>query len=222
MYLIPSTSFTAPVLDLQIFPLYGSISVDLVLPASLSQSFFTEAPLCLRPLYVKLFSLGPLLQTHLPILSRLWQYPQIDFLCHPNIQIHQGRYKNVPSSFYYGHVRGILGNGSEEIPETEFIIERKKLTDDLNAIDAKLLKLDVDNANLQSMDAAFVEKASYFIMVERIMNGDRDDPVSFIRNVDLSVVKSFLNTIIRKIIILSGKVSSIEFKNGITLEFSYE
>lgn len=54
------------------------------------------------------------------------------------------------------------------------------------------------------------------------MNGDRDDPVSFIRNVDLSVVKSFLNTIIRKIVILNGKVSSIEFKNGITLEFSYE
>ena len=112
--------------------------------------------------------------------------------------------------------------GSEEIPETEFILEQKKLIDDLNAIDAKLLKLDVDNAGLQSLDDAFVEKASYFIMVERIMNGDRDDPASFIRNVDLSVVKSFLNTIIRKIVILSGKVSSIEFKNGITLEFSYE
>lgn len=112
--------------------------------------------------------------------------------------------------------------GSEEIPEKEFILEQKKLIDDLNAIDAKLLKLDVDNAGLQSLDDAFVEKTSYFIMVEHIMNGDRDDPVSFIRNVDLSVVKSFLNTIIRKIIILSGKVSSIEFKNGITLEFSYE
>ena len=75
---------------------------------------------------------------------------------------------------------------------------------------------------MQSLDEAFVEKASYFIMVEHIMSGDRDDPVSFIRNVDLSVVKSFLNTIIRKIVILSGKVSSIGFKNGITLEFSYE
>lgn len=112
--------------------------------------------------------------------------------------------------------------GSEEIPEKEFILEQKKLIDDLNAIDAKLLKLDVDNAGLQSLDEAFVEKASYFIMVERIMNGDRDDPASFIRNVDLSVVKSFLNAIIRKIVILNGKVSSIEFKNGITLEFSYE
>lgn len=112
--------------------------------------------------------------------------------------------------------------GNEDIPEKEFIIEQKKTIDDLNVFDAKLSKLDVDNANLQSLDEAFVEKASYFIMVEHIMNGDRDDPVSFIRNVDLSVVKSFLNTIIRKIVILSGKVSSIGFKNGITLEFSYE
>lgn len=112
--------------------------------------------------------------------------------------------------------------GNEDIPEKEFIIEQKKTIDDLNVFDAKLSKLDVDNANLQSLDEAFVEKASYFIMVEHIMIGDRDDPVSFIRNVDLSVVKSFLNTIIRKIVILSGKVSSIEFKNGITLEFSYE
>lgn len=112
--------------------------------------------------------------------------------------------------------------GNEDIPEKEFIIEQKKTIDDLNVFDAKLSKLDVDNADLQSLDEAFVEKTSYFIMVEHIMNGDRDDPVSFIRNVDLSVVKSFLNTIIRKIVILSGKVSSIEFKNGITLEFSYE
>lgn len=112
--------------------------------------------------------------------------------------------------------------GDEEIPEKEFIIERKKLVDDMNRIDARLTELGIGDVAVPSIDDAFVEKASYFIMVEHIMNGDCNDPSSFIRNIDPSVVKSFLQSILSNIVILDSNVSSVKFKNGITLEFQYE
>lgn len=111
--------------------------------------------------------------------------------------------------------------GDDDIPEKDFIIERKQLIDDINAIDARLTELNVDNANSTVLDDTFAEKASYFIMVDQLLKGDCSDPVDYIRNIDLSVVKSFLQTIIRKIIIANGKVLSIQFRNGTSLEFVY-
>ncbi len=73
--------------------------------------------------------------------------------------------------FALRRLKSLFLYGNEDIPEKEFIIEQKKTIDDLNVFDAKLSKLDVDNADLQSLDEAFVEKTSYFIMVEHIMNG---------------------------------------------------
>lgn len=111
--------------------------------------------------------------------------------------------------------------GDDDIPEKDFIIERKQMIDDINAIDARLTELNVDNANSTVLDDTFAEKASYFIMVDQLLKGDCSDPVDYIRNIDLSVVKSFLQTIIKKIIIANGKVLSIQFRNGTSLEFIY-
>lgn len=111
--------------------------------------------------------------------------------------------------------------GDEDIPEKEFIIERKKLIDEITAIDARLTELGMEEEASANIDDSFIEKASYFIMVEHLLNGDCNDPGSFIRDVDLSVVKSFLTTIIRKIVILDGQISSVTFRNGLLLDFCY-
>ena len=59
-------------------------------------------------------------------------------------------------------------------------------------------------------------------MVEQLLRGDINDPASFIRSIDPSVVKSFLKTVIERIIIYNGKVSEIRFRNGVPLKFTYK
>lgn len=112
--------------------------------------------------------------------------------------------------------------GDDDTPEKDFIIEQKKIIDDIKVIDAKLAKIGAYNDSSQSLDDSFIEKASYFLMVESMMKADCSDPASFIRNVDLNVVKSFMNAVIGKIVILNRRVSTIVFKNGISISFVYE
>lgn len=110
--------------------------------------------------------------------------------------------------------------GDEDIPNEDFVTERKKLIYELDAIDDKLEALE-DKAG-SDYDDSFTEKASYFVMVEQLLRGDINDPASFIRSIDPSVVKSFLQTVIERIIIYNGKVSEIRFRNGVPLKFTYK
>ena len=110
--------------------------------------------------------------------------------------------------------------GEEDIPNEDFVTERKKLIYELDAIDDKLEALE-DSAS-SDYDDSFAEKASYFVMVEQLLRGDINDPASFIRSIDPSVVKSFLQTVIERIIIYNGKVSEIRFRNGVPLKFTYK
>ena len=110
--------------------------------------------------------------------------------------------------------------GEEDIPNEDFVTERKKLIYELDAIDDKLEALE-DKAG-SDYDDSFAEKASYFVMVEQLLRGDINDPASFIRSIEPSVVKSFLQTVIERIIIYNGKVSEIRFRNGVPLKFTYK
>lgn len=110
----------------------------------------------------------------------------------------------------------------QDIPEKDFIIERKQLVDDLTAIDARLEELREEADDTLFSDESFIEQASYFIMVNQLMQGDCDDTASFVRSVDSKVVKAFIQTIIESIIISDGRVSAIHFKNGLTHTFVYK
>ncbi len=43
-----------------------------------------------------------------------------------------------------------------------------------------------------------------------------------IRKIDTKIVKDFINSVVKKIVILDGKILSILFKNGIEHKFLYE
>lgn len=111
--------------------------------------------------------------------------------------------------------------GDDQMSEKDFMIERKKLIYELDAIDEKLEAL-VDKTVDPEYDDSFIKKASYFTMVEKLLHGDINDPVDFVRSIDPNVVKSFLQTTVGRIIIYNGSVSEIRFKNGTPLRFIYK
>lgn len=112
--------------------------------------------------------------------------------------------------------------GDEETSEKDFIIEREKIMSELTEIEARLSELQREGVDGPVSSAEFIQKAAYFIMVEKLLDDRYVDYEKYIRRIDPSVPRNFLQNIIEQIEIDDGKVVSISFKNGMTHKFSYK
>lgn len=111
--------------------------------------------------------------------------------------------------------------GDSEMAEKDFIIEQKRIMDQINEIDEALHSMkDEDDGPLA--DDEFIEKASYFIMVQKLLDDRTVDYEKYIRRIDPMVPRAFLRSVISKITVEDGRVASIEFKNGMVHTFSYK
>lgn len=112
--------------------------------------------------------------------------------------------------------------GDEQLPEKDYIISRKRILDDLEEIDEKLEQFcGQPNDNSVATDE-FVTKASYFIMIEKMLGDGFSDFYEYIRNIDPNVPKNFIKSIIESITVEDGRVKTIVFKNGIQHNFFYK
>ena len=111
--------------------------------------------------------------------------------------------------------------GDSEMAEKDFIIEQKRIMDQINEIDEALHSMkNEDDGPLA--DDEFIEKASYFIMVQKLLDDRTVDYEKYIRRIDPMVPRAFLRSVISKITVEDGRVASIEFKNGMIHTFSYK
>lgn len=70
-------------------------------------------------------------------------------------------------------------------------------------------------------DSDFFQKASLFIIQSNLANARVVDFYKIIRTVDKQTLKMFTNSVLKKVVILDGKIVKIDFKNGISLKFLY-
>lgn len=110
----------------------------------------------------------------------------------------------------------------EAMPEKDFVMQRRELSSQLEEINTRLEELQAQGAGLPDMSDSFILKASYYIMVEKLVQDSYIDYEKYIRTVDPSVPRSFLLSIIDHIDVGNGRVDSITFKNGITHYFTYK
>lgn len=113
--------------------------------------------------------------------------------------------------------------GEEAIAEKDYLTERKQITDSLEEIDARLAELDVASASSLSMsDEEFIAKASYFILTQQLQDKRFIDYEKFIRKINPHIVKDFLNNVVSNFCIENGLTTSVLFKNGLEIRFSYK
>lgn len=113
--------------------------------------------------------------------------------------------------------------GEKAIPEKDYLVERKRLTDSLEDIDARLDELEIQEAaSLTLSDEEFMAKASYFILTQQLQDKRYVDYEKFIRKIDPQIVKDFMGSIVQNFCIKNGLTTSILFKNGLELRFSYK
>ncbi|MEG2621454.1 MAG: recombinase family protein [Clostridia bacterium] len=110
-----------------------------------------------------------------------------------------------------------------DMPETEYFIERKKLSDQLERIDKRIQELDDRaTADKNMTDADFIAKASYYALTQEILSSRHVDYVRMIKSTDPQITKDFVNSVCSNFCILDGRVTSIRFKNGIEHRFVYK
>lgn len=112
--------------------------------------------------------------------------------------------------------------GDEETPEAEYILERKKLTDELAGVDARLNELSTEDKSGPITDESFIKKASYFIMVEKLLDKKTIDYEKYIRGIEATIPRNFVQSVVERIEVTDGNVSAIVFKNGMRHEFTYK
>jgi DNA invertase Pin-like site-specific DNA recombinase len=109
------------------------------------------------------------------------------------------------------------------IPEKDFIIERKRLSDSLAELDARIAELDKSISNSFDLsDDEFISKASYFIVSQRLTDRRFVNYEAFIKAADPKIVRDFVTSVIQNFCILDGKIQTITFKNGIEHKFIYK
>lgn len=111
----------------------------------------------------------------------------------------------------------------DSMAEKDYIVERKSLTDQLDEVNARLDEIEASSVSSLSLsDEEFMAKASYFILTQQLQDKRFVDYDKFIRKIDPQIVKDFINSIVSNFCIENGLTTSILFRNGLEIRFSYK
>lgn len=110
----------------------------------------------------------------------------------------------------------------EAMDEKEYLTTREELSEKLVRLTNTIA--DAEQSAFESTygEIAFVNSASSFLVSYKIQSGERIIYNEFAAAVDDQVLRDFILLIINQIVIKSGKVSSITFKNGLEAKFIYK
>lgn len=106
-----------------------------------------------------------------------------------------------------------------ELSEKDFIIEQKKLIENLEKIDERISSIEKTSADIYISDEDFISKASFFILSRQLSDSRYINFGRLARTVDTQILKEFINSVISNFCVLDGKITDIQFKNGIKHSF---
>ena len=105
--------------------------------------------------------------------------------------------------------------GEEGIAEKDYIIERKRIQDEISRIDDLLEETGDTEETLSEQE--FRTKASYFLMINQLLGDKPKDTEEMLRLIDPKIPKDFVNTVIDNITVTDGTVETIRFKSGVSV-----
>ena len=93
----------------------------------------------------------------------------------------------------------------------------------LKEINSKIQELRAEENNfVDNKEFSLNAKASFYLITQLIGNSKNIDVRYLLENVDKSIIKDFLSTILNEVSVDHQKVQYITFKNGLTHHFEYK
>ena len=106
--------------------------------------------------------------------------------------------------------------------EQTYIVQKQRILDEISEIDSALAELHPEGSAFDTSDYRFLDEASYFILVQQLLNSPYVDYEHFIRNIDPTIAKSFIRSVLSVVDVDDGKIIRMIFQNGLSLNFIYE
>ena len=110
----------------------------------------------------------------------------------------------------------------EAMPEKDFIVERANIERQLADTDKRIGELAATGLSSCEASSDFLKKASYYIMVNKLIENASVDYEKFVRTLDPTAIRDFILSIIQEIEATDGRITAITFKNGTTHRFQYK
>ena len=110
----------------------------------------------------------------------------------------------------------------DAMSESEFIIQKSKLTETWDEINDQIGFSNSDEWNQSVSDEEFVRRASEFIIAQKLTDRNYISYKRLAISVDNAVIKSFVQGTLDSIIMDAGKVKQIIFKNGLSNTFIFK
>lgn len=109
----------------------------------------------------------------------------------------------------------------DSMSEKDFILKREELNEELDEIEQQISAYETDPGD-SADDEAFLKKSSEFIVAKNLTGRNYIYYKRLAQSVDPEILQSFVYQVYEKIILTDHDVQSVEFKNGISLSFTYE
>lgn len=110
----------------------------------------------------------------------------------------------------------------DAMSESEFIARKSKLVEALDEVNEQIGFSNSEEWNQSVSDEEFVHRASEFIITKKMTDRNYISYKRLATTVDASVIRSFVQSIVDSIIMDSGRVKQIVFKNGLSHTFIYK
>lgn len=110
----------------------------------------------------------------------------------------------------------------DAMSDLEFITRKTDITEKLDEIDEKIGCVNQVNEDESVSDELFIQRASEFIIAQKLDNRNYINYKNLASSVDQEVLYSFVHSIIDHIVVESRKVKQIVFKNGLSHTFVYQ
>lgn len=111
---------------------------------------------------------------------------------------------------------------SDAMSESEFVIQKSKLTASLDEINEQIGFANADQWSQSVSDEDFILRASEFIIAQKLTDRHYISYKRLATTVDASVIESFVKSIIDSIVIDTGLIKQIIFKNGLSHTFVFK
>lgn len=110
----------------------------------------------------------------------------------------------------------------EAMPEKDFIVERTNIERQLAEADKRIAELAATGLSSSEDSSDFLKKASYFIMVNKLIEDASVDYEKLVRTLDPTAIRDFVLNIVQEVEATDGRITAITFRNGTAHRFKYK
>lgn len=108
----------------------------------------------------------------------------------------------------------------EGISRKDYILRKKEIAEKIDGVNKEISKLLTATGSVA--DHSFLNDARYFLISQTLYHGRDIDFKALLESVGKEALADFVDSVVKKIVILDKRVSSITFQNGITHNFTYQ